>query len=82
MNERIYHLLKPKEYRVWCRASKEIQPQMNVTNLPSKATCANCLSAFRYQHKLANPKAKGTGEFRVRWTQRNQPHGDDLRYAK
>ena len=42
----IIHLLKPKEYRVWCRPH-DVPGDFKITNLPSKADCANYLTAFR-----------------------------------
>ena len=64
--EPIYHLLKPKEHRVWCVASRPPSPAMNVTTSVSKANCANCLSAFRWA--MGHKK-----EFKVRWTNRYNP---------
>ncbi len=56
------HLLKPKEYRVWCRP--EVVPgDFAVTMYASKATCAVCLAEYRASnssHKL-NFKARNTG---------------------
>lgn len=43
---KLYHLLKPKEYRVWCRPN-DLPGDFNVTKFPSKANCANCLTAMR-----------------------------------
>lgn len=54
MNEekkKILHLLVPKEFQVWCRKSKPPGKDMRFTRLPSKATCANCLTAFRSETK-------------------------------
>lgn len=44
--EPLVHLLVPKEFRVWCRRNSPIG-DFSITNLPSKATCANCLTAMR-----------------------------------
>lgn len=40
------HLLKPGEFRVWCRPNN-VPGDFNVTTKPSKANCANCLTAMR-----------------------------------
>lgn len=64
--EPLFHLLKPKEFRVWCVPSRPPGPKMAVTNLPSKATCVNCLTKFRY---ATGRKAV----FRVAWTSRDNP---------
>lgn len=45
---KIIHLLKPKEYRVWCRP-KVVPGNFSVTTEASKATCAVCLSAMRFK---------------------------------
>lgn len=64
--EPIYHLLKPKEHRTWCRQSQPPSAAMNVTTQPSKANCATCLTRYR--------RATGKGKtFRVRWTNRYDP---------
>ena len=42
----IIHLLKPKEYRVWCRPNY-IPGNFKTTIFPSLTDCANCLTAFR-----------------------------------
>jgi len=42
----ITHLLKPKEYRVWCRPN-DVPGDFMVTNKPSKANCANCVTIWR-----------------------------------
>lgn len=44
--QRLVHLLRPKEYRVYCRPNDE-PGDFDVTTKPSKVTCANCLTAFR-----------------------------------
>lgn len=86
--EPIYHLLKPKEYRTWCVPSRVPSDGMNLTNLPSKCNCVNCLSALRYEKQRDVPykkRPKGSGAFRKKWTDRTLNHGDDteeLRYAK
>ena len=41
------HLLKPGEYRVWCRPSKD-PTNLVCTKLPSTVTCARCLTAYRW----------------------------------
>lgn len=43
---KIIHLLKPKEFRVWCRPN-DVPGNFAVTTIPSVADCANCLTAFR-----------------------------------
>jgi len=43
----LVHLLKPGEYRVYCRLPDFVPGNLTCTTLPSKATCANCLTAFR-----------------------------------
>ena len=63
MSDTIYHLLKPKEYRVWCAPNRPPGPAMQVTSLPSKATCVNCLTNLRY-HLNGGKK----GVFRKAWT--------------
>ncbi len=40
------HLLKPKEFRVWCRPN-DPPDDFSVTTQPSKCTCANCLTIYR-----------------------------------
>ena len=65
--EPIIHLLIPKEFKVWCLHNRPPGPKMNITMFPSKATCANCLSNFRY----ANGKKP---RFKVRWTSRHDPN--------
>lgn len=68
MSEPIYHLLKPKEYRTWRIPGRAPGPAMNITQLPSKASCATCLTNFRY--------ATGKGKtFKVRWTSRHDARG-------
>lgn len=42
----IKHLLIPKEFKVYCLPSRSAD-SLSVTNEPSKATCANCLTIFR-----------------------------------
>lgn len=42
----LLHLLKPREFRVWCRPN-DTPGNFGVTNLASKCTCANCLTAYR-----------------------------------
>jgi len=43
----LIHLLKPGEYRVWCRPNAGPPSNLTCTKFPSKTTCAACLSAFR-----------------------------------
>ena len=42
----LIHLLKPGEYRAWCRPN-DVPERLTCTTLPSKVTCAVCLSVFR-----------------------------------
>ncbi len=65
MKETIYHLLKPKEFRTWCMPNRAPSSEMNVTALPSKASCVNCLTAFR--------RSTGGKMFRKKWTDRSDP---------
>ncbi len=46
MSEPLKHLLKPGEFRVWCRPAA-VPGDFGVTDKPSKCTCANCLTAYR-----------------------------------
>ncbi len=46
MKPALLHLLKPGEFRIWCRP-KHSPADLDVTILPSKVTCANCLSVYR-----------------------------------
>lgn len=62
----LYHLLKPKEFRVWCRPHDPVG-DYNVTNLPSKANCANCLTAYR------TATTGRRAAFRVKHTSRLDP---------
>jgi len=59
----IYHLLMPKEFRVWCIHNRPPGPKMNVTTRPSKCNCVTCLTNYRYAH---GKKAV----FKLRWTDR------------
>ncbi len=45
----LLHLLKPKVFRVWCRP-KSPPLDLGFTTLPSKVTCACCLTAYRSAH--------------------------------
>jgi hypothetical protein len=65
----LLHLLKPKEFRVWCRPNAS-PGDLSVTNQASKATCANCLSTMRWHTQGRH------GRFRVGHTGRNyNEHG-------
>jgi hypothetical protein len=44
--ERLVHLLKSKEYRVWCRPDK-VPGDFDTTTAPSKTNCGNCLTIWR-----------------------------------
>ena len=55
----LLHLLKPKEFRVWCRPN-DVPGDFGVTDKPSKATCANCLTIMRRE-----TTGRG-GEFKVK----------------
>jgi len=59
---KIIHLLKPKEYRVWCRP-KVVPGNFSVTTEACKATCANCLSTMRWhtQGRRGQFRASHTG---------------------
>lgn len=61
MNEPLTHLLRPGEYRTWCRPH-DVPGSFGVTTLPSKCTCANCLTVYR-RTIANNPHAP---EFRVK----------------
>ena len=50
MNDKLVHLLKPKEFRVWCRPN-DVPGDFGVTNQASKCTCANCLTIMRRETK-------------------------------
>ncbi len=50
------HLLKPKQFLVWCRPHS-FPGNLTVTTQPSKTTCVTCLSKMRY--------AKGGKQFAV-----------------
>lgn len=65
MKETIFHLLVPGEFKVQCRPGHPVRQSMNVTNLPSKCNCVNCLTQWR--------KEKGMVSFRKRWTDRHDP---------
>lgn len=62
----IVHLLKPKLYRVWCRPDD--LPCFPITSVPSKCTCANCLTRYR---RRDGKMGRGRGRFRVAHTGRN-----------
>ena len=65
----LYHLLIPGEFKVWCRPHDSVG-DYNVTNLPSKANCANCLTALR---RSKPGSGRGRGGFKVCWTSRHEP---------
>jgi len=44
--KRLVHLLIPKQFRVWCRPDV-VPGDFDVTTVPVKATCANCLTRFK-----------------------------------
>ncbi len=48
MSEKIIHLLKPKEFRVWCAPNNPVGTKKEITNLMSKCTCVNCLDRLSY----------------------------------
>lgn len=65
MKETIYHLLIKGEHRVWCRRNQPVG-KLNITNLPSKCNCVNCLTDFRFSNR-----GKGFSEpWRKAWTDR------------
>jgi hypothetical protein len=43
---KLIHLLKPREFRVWCIQTR-VPSQLKFTTDPLTATCANCLSVWR-----------------------------------
>lgn len=64
----IYHLLIKGEFKIHCLPNSPAG-NFNVTNQPSKANCANCLTKFRYK-----PGAIGrTSRFKVKHTNRYNP---------
>ena len=65
MKEILTHLLKPKEYRVWCRP-RRVPGHFYVTTRPSACNCANCLTAYR--RRIGKGKRGYRGEFKVRYT--------------
>lgn len=60
----IVHLLKPKEYRVWCLPNRPVG-NLATTNKPSKCTCGNCLTIMRGATQGRH------SQFLVHWTRRN-----------
>lgn len=66
MNEPLTHLLIQKQFRVWCRPNN-VPGDFNVTTLPSKTTCANCLTAYR------TATTGRRNDFRVAHTNRPTP---------
>jgi len=66
----IKHLLKPKEFRVWCRP-KSVPRNLDVTMYPSKATCAQCLTRMRFQ-TTGNRRPVSV------WAARDTPYSDTL----
>jgi len=71
--ERIIHLLVPKKFEIWCRQGKS-PGKFDITNLPSKATCANCLTAMRSK-TIGNRRA-----FAVSYTGRDLPEPERASY--
>lgn len=71
MSRTIYHLLKKGEFRVWCVPNRAPGPAMDVTMYPSKATCVNCLTNFRYATR--GQAKRGYGTFRRAWTDNHNP---------
>lgn len=63
-DEPIYHLLKPKEHKIWC-TGRSPSYRMNITRFASKANCANCLGMMRGKH------------FKVSWTNRRNSEFSD-----
>lgn len=66
MKHPLYHLLIPNQYRVWCVRNRTPGTKMALTRFPSKATCVNCLTAYRYAHGHR-------AAFAVKWTSRHEP---------
>lgn len=79
MSEPIKHLLKPKEFRVWCLSNRAPGPKMQLTIFASKATCARCLTNMRWAG------GKKRGKFKVVHTGRAQDpqwyEPQELKYA-
>lgn len=67
----IIHLLKPGEYRVWCRPPDFVPGKLTCTTLPSKTTCASCLGLYR------NNTIGGSMNFRVSHIPERLPEDDD-----
>jgi len=44
--DKIKHLLRPKEFRVWCMPHTNLD-RFDFTTKAFDATCANCLTAWR-----------------------------------
>jgi len=65
MSDALYHLLVKGKFEVWCRPGKKVG-DYNVTIYPTKANCANCLTAYR----AATTTQGRTGRFQVRHTNR------------
>ncbi len=65
--EPLVHLLIKKQYRVWCRPNQGPPDKLITTTLPSKVTCASCLTAYRM--KTTGRKSP----FRVSHTGRKSP---------
>lgn len=65
MKETLTHLLIPKAFRVWCRPNNE-PGDFNLTILPSKANCSNCLTAMR--RAIGNGRKGYRGQFKVKHT--------------
>lgn len=66
MRKKVIHLLKPKEWAVWCKPDLQMTFN-NFTMYPSKATCGNCLTIMR---RMTYKGKKGKGRFKVSHTNR------------
>ena len=64
MRHPIIHLLKPKDYRVWCLPNK-VPSDLSITSRPGKATCCNCLTAMRRETTGRRAHFRSSHTFRV-----------------
>jgi len=44
--KKLYHLLRPKEFRVYCRGG--VPATLNVTRALSRCTCCSCLIEYQF----------------------------------
>ncbi len=52
MKEKIKHLLRPKEFRLYCVAEWSIPPTWSFTTKPHEATCINCLNRWKQKNNI------------------------------